>query len=384
MSEFSIIRTSARLNEIDHKLGKTPLKFYTEFLKKNVFDNIKYRSSSEDFIGRFYGEFMSYSGGDGQTLGIVLTPRHICDLFCDLLDIQATDIVLDPCCGTAGFLVAAMHHMLEKAGTDQTKRKSIKKKQLHGFELQSNMFAIAATNMILRDDGNSNIKCEDFLRQIPAQVQLKGATVGMMNPPYSQGTKADPSQYELSFVEHMLDSLTEGARAAVIVPQSSMTGKTKDEQAFKESIMKHHTLEGVITCNTDTFYGVGTNPVIAIFTAHEPHPGDKVCKFIDFRNDGYEVRAHVGLVEGDAAKDKRQHLLDVWFSRAEATSKFCVESTVTAEDEWLHAFFYFNDEIPTDTDFEKTIGDYLTFEFSMIMQNREYLFEQGDNKNAES
>lgn len=50
MSEFSIIRTSARLNEVDTKLGKTPLKFYTEFLKKNVFDNIKYRSSSEDFI----------------------------------------------------------------------------------------------------------------------------------------------------------------------------------------------------------------------------------------------------------------------------------------------------------------------------------------------
>lgn len=95
MSEFSIIRTSARLNEVDAKLGKTPLKFYTKFLKKNVFDNIKYRSSSEDFIGRFYGEFMSYSGGDGQTLGIVLTPRHICDLFCDLLNVQPSDIVLD-------------------------------------------------------------------------------------------------------------------------------------------------------------------------------------------------------------------------------------------------------------------------------------------------
>ncbi|CDE04555.1 type I restriction-modification system methyltransferase subunit [Anaerotruncus sp. CAG:390] len=383
MSEFSIIRTSARLNEVDAKLGKTPLKFYTEFLKKNVFDNIKYRSSSEDFIGRFYGEFMRYSGGDGQTLGIVLTPRHICDLFCDLLNIQTTDIVLDPCCGTAGFLVAAMHHMLEKAGADQNKRKNIKKKQLHGFELQSNMFAIAATNMILRDDGNSNIKCEDFLRQNPAQVQLKGATVGMMNPPYSQGTKSDPSQYELSFVEHLLDSLTEGARAAVIVPQSSMTGKTKDEQTFKENILKHHTLEGVITCNTDTFYGVGTNPVIAIFTAHEPHPEDKVYKFIDFRDDGYEVRAHIGLVEGDSAKDKRQHLLDVWFGRTEAASKFCVESTVKAEDEWLHSFFYFNDEIPADADFEKAIGDYLTFEFSMIMQNREYLFGQGGEENAE-
>ena len=383
MSEFAIIRTSARLNEIDSRLGKTPLKFYTEFLKKNVFDNIKYHSTSEDFIGRFYGEFMSYSGGDGQSLGIILTPRHICDLFCELLNVQANDIVLDPCCGTAGFLVAAMHHMLEKAGDSPTKRNDIKKKQLHGYELQSNMFAIAATNMILRDDGNSNIKCEDFLRQNPAEVQMKGATVGMMNPPYSQGTKADPSQYELSFVEHLLDSLTKGARAAVIVPQSSMTGKTKDEQAFKESIIKHHTLEGVITCNTDTFYGVGTNPVIAVFTAHEAHPKDKVCKFIDFRDDGYEVHAHIGLVEGDSAKDKRKHLLDVWNDKVEAPSKFCVESTVTLEDEWLHSFYYFNDEIPTDNDFEKVIGDYLTFEFSMIMQNREYLFEEEDD-DAES
>ena len=98
MSEFAIINTSARLNEIDDKLGKTPLKYYAEFLKKNVFDNIKYKSSAEDFIGRFYGEFMSYSGGDGQTLGIVLTPAHICELFCDLLDVKPDDIVLDANC----------------------------------------------------------------------------------------------------------------------------------------------------------------------------------------------------------------------------------------------------------------------------------------------
>ena len=231
------------------------------------------------------------------------------------------------------------------------------------------MFAVAAANMILRKDGNSNLECCDFLRKNPAQVQLKGATVGLMNPPYSQGTKADPEQYELSFIEHLLDSLTVGARAAVIVPQSSMTGKSKAEQAFKASIMKKHTLEGVITCNTDTFYGVGVNPAIAVFTAHEPHDADKVCKFIDFRNDGYEVRAHVGLVEGDSAKDKKQHLLDIWFDRAEAPSKFCVESTVKPEDEWLHSFYYFNDEIPTDADFEKAIGDYLTFEFSMVTQS---------------
>ena len=313
LSEFAILQTSFRLNEINETLGKTPLKYYTEFLYEHVFKNIKYQKTSEDFIGRFYGEFMSYSGGDGQTLGIILTPRHITDLMCDLVDIQPDDVVLDPTCGTAGFLIAAMHKMLSMADSEQ-QRKSIKKKQLHGFELQSNMFAVAAANMILRRDGNSNLECSDFLVKNPAQVQMKGATVGLMNPPYSQGTKADPSQYELSFIEHMLDSLT----------------------------------------------------------AHEPHPKDKICKFIDFRDDGYETRAHVGLIEGDSAKDKHQHLLDVWFRRTETPSKFCVESTVEPDDEWLHSFYYFNDEIPTDADFEKSIGDYLTFEFSMVMQNREY------------
>lgn len=377
LSEFTILQKSFRLNEVNNALGKTPLKFYTEFLYECVFRNIKYQKTSEDFIGRFYAEFMSYSGGDGQTLGIILTPRHITDLMCDLVDVMADDVVLDPTCGTAGFLIAAMHRMLSMADSD-AQRKSIKKRQLHGFELQSNMFAVAAANMILRRDGNSNLQCTDFLKLNPAQTQMKGATVGLMNPPYSQGTKtADPEQCELSFIEHLLDSLTVGARAAVIVPQSSMTGKTKAEQAFKTSIMKHHTLEGVITCNTNTFYRVGVNPVIAVFTAHEPHPKNKVCKFIDFRDDGYETRAHVGLVEGGSAKDKRQHLLDVWFGRVEAPSKFCVESTVQPDDEWLHSFYYFNDEIPTDADFEKSIGDYLTFEFSMVMQNREYLFERG-------
>lgn len=88
------------------------------------------------------------------------------------------------------------------------------------------------------------------------------------------------------------------------------------------------------------------------------------------------------IVEGDTAKDKRQHLLDVWNDIIEAPSKFCVQSTAEPTDEWLHSFYYFNDEIPTDADFEKSIGDYLTFEFSMVMQNREYLFGGDNNADA--
>lgn len=384
LNQFSIIEDSAKLNEIDSHLGKTPLRYFTEFLNKSIFQSIRYTKSSEDYLGRFYGEFMSYSGGDGQSLGIILTPKHITELFCDLANLKSDDVILDPTCGTGGFLIAAMDDMLKKATTDQEK-KDIRQNQLHGIELQDYMFTIATTNMILRGDGKSNLINDDFLKQNANQLQLKGATVGMMNPPYSQGSKNNPDLYEINFIEHLLDSLTVGARGIVIVPQSTMVGRTKYEKAAKANILKHHTLEGVITCNPNTFYGVGTNVVIAVFTAGESHPQDKEVKFIDFRDDGYIVSPHVGLVETPEAKDKKQHLLDVWFDRVEAESKFCVKSTITETDEWLHSFYYFNDEIPTDADFEKTVGDYLTFEFSMIMQNRGYLFDEnhddkGDNE----
>ena len=381
LSQFSIIKDTQVLNDIHDSikdkdgnvLGKTPLRYFTEFLNNKIYKSIKYSNSSEDYLGRFYGEFMSYSGGDGQTLGIVLTPKHITDLFCDLIDIKPDDVVIDPCSGTAGFLIAAMHHMLAQTD-DEAKQKDIRQKQLHGFELQPYMFTIATTNMILRGDGKSNLINENFLKQDPNKLQLKEATVGMMNPPYSQGSKNNSELYEIAFTEHLLDSLVEGARAIVIVPQSSVTGKTKEEQSIKANMLKKHTLEGVITLNKDTFYGVGVMPCIAIFTAGEAHPKGKECKFIDFREDGYKVSPHIGLMETEAAKDKKQHLLDVWFDRLESETKFCVKTIVEADDEWLHSFYYFNDEIPTEADFEKTIGDYLSFEFSMIMQNRGYLF----------
>lgn len=384
ISQFNVIKDSTKLNEVHSALKKTPLRYFTEFLDKKMYKTIKYSKSTEDYLGRFYGEFMRYSGGSGQSLGIVLTPRHITELFCDLLELKSTDRVFDPCCGTGGFLVAALHTMLLKTNNESEKL-NIRKNQLFGIELRPDMFTVATTNMILRGDGKSNLHCDDFLMKNPKQLQTDfRATVGMLNPPYSQGSKQDSSLYEIAFTEHLLDSLLANSRCAVIVPQSSMTGKTNEEQQIKESILKNHTLEGVIMLQKDTFYGIGVIPCIAVFTSGQPHPKDKICKFINFEDDGFKVSPHVGLLETEAAKDKKQHLLDVWFDRIEAENKFCVKTTVNAQDEWLHSFYYFNDEIPTDGDFEKTVGDYLSFEFSMIMQGRRYLFENVDSEKADS
>ena len=189
LSQFAIIKDSTKLNEKNATLGETPLKFFAKFLDEKLYKSIKFTRSAEDYLGRFYGEFMRYSGGSGQTLGIVLTPRHITELFCDLLDLKTTDRIFDPCCGTGGFLVAALHAMLSKSESDAEKQ-HIRKNQLFGIEIRPDMFTVATTNMILRGDGKSNLHCDDFLIKNPKQLQTDfRATVGMLNPPYSQGTK---------------------------------------------------------------------------------------------------------------------------------------------------------------------------------------------------
>ena len=143
----------------------------------------------------------------------------------------------------------------------------------------------------------------------------------------------------------------------------------------KKQVLEKHTLEGVITLSKETFYGVGTNPCIAVFTAHRPHSPQKYCKFVNYEDDGFVVRKHIGLVETERAKERKAHLINSWVNDAPAENNFMIKTTTKDSDEWLHSFYYFNDEIPMEADFEKAIADYLTFEFSMIAQNKGYLFD---------
>lgn len=376
LNQFLLIRDRPHLSEVSPKLGKSPLRYFAEYLQSNIMGAIQ-SNTPEDVLGRFYGEFMSYSGGNGQTLGVVLTPKHITELFADLAQLKADDKVLDPCCGTAGFLVAAMHRMLGLA-ENASDRQQIRGSRLHGIELRDDMFSIATTNMILRGDGKSNLICGDFFRQSEDELRRQNYTVGLMNPPYSQGKKKVTAELtELKFIRHLLDGLADSARCVVIVPQSVMVGKSNADKDDKRYIYDHHTLEGVITLNPNTFYGVGTNPVIAVFTAHQPHPSDKLCKFVDFKEDGYKVFPHLGLMPTGVERERKKLLLDCWFQGKSAPNSFIVRCPVKPDDEWLHSYFYFSEEIPSEADFEKAMADYLTFEFDMFVHGHGGLFLQG-------
>ena len=168
LNQFRLIQDRPHLSKPVDALGKSPLRYFAEYLHSNILNAIS-SNSPEDVLGRFYGEFIRYSGGDGQTLGVVLTPKHITELFADLLELKPADIVFDPTCGTGSFLVAALHKMLQQTA-DKKERERIKREQLFGIELREDMFSIATTNMILRGDGKSNLLCQNFFDSLCSQL----------------------------------------------------------------------------------------------------------------------------------------------------------------------------------------------------------------------
>ena len=382
LERFGFIK-SGRMSEIDTRLGKTPMRYFVEQIRGKM--GVAHEDHpSHDMLGRFYGEFVKYSGGDGKGLGIVLTPTHITELFCDLLDVSPRDRIFDPCCGTSGFLISAMNRMLP-AATDDIARSHIKQHQLHGVELQPNMFAVATTNMILRGDGKSNLRLGDFMEMSANGLRQENYTVGMMNPPYSQAKTKDTAHLsEVSFTQHLIDSMAQGGRVAVIVPQSTLAGKTVQDRQIKKEILKKHTLESVVTLNKDTFYGVGVNAAIAIFTAYIAHPKDKKVKFFNFEDDGWELYKGGLIPNEQKIKDRKKRLLDVYRGHTVASTDFVVETTIEDDDEWLHAFYYFDDLPPTEDDFRKTMTNYLTFEFSMTTSGRGHLFDESTIPSAKA
>ncbi|MCD2444343.1 SAM-dependent methyltransferase [Agromyces sp. SYSU K20354] len=384
LDRFSFIKRHVLLNRKNKDLGKTPLRHFTEILDHDVFEVVSDPSyTAFDVLGNFYGEFVKYGGSDGNSLGIVLTPHHITDLMAELIDVNGDDVVLDPTAGSGAFLIAAMRRMFDDAiaryGHEEKllteKLDEIKRFRLHGVELQDKLFAVGTTNMILRGDGKANfqrhnffdVTHEDFFPYNPERPgKLEGFTKVLMNPPYSQSKGKDTRHLsELSFIHHALSHLEVRGRLAAIAPQSAMVGKTKEDKELKARIMKEHTLDAVLTMNPDTFHGIGTHVVVVLFTAGVPHPATKKTAFIDFKDDGYKVRQHVGLVDDGRAADRRKHVLEVIKDGVADDTHFIVRSEVTATDEWQHSYFYFNDQPATYEDFYATVADFVTWQVDM-------------------
>lgn len=310
-----------------------------------------------DVVGQFYGEFLKYTGGDKKALGIVLTPRHITELFALLANVNKASKVLDICCGTGGFLISAMHRMFKSATTDEEKN-LIKKNGLIGVEQQPNMFALAASNMILRGDGKANLfQGSCFDDAITVAIKKHKCDIGMINPPYSQ---SDSDLHELRFIRHMLDCLHPGGTGIAIVP----VGCALSANSLRAEILKEHTLEAVMSMPDQLFYPVGTVTCIMVFTAHRSHASENRKTWFGYwKADGFTKTKLKGRID---LNETWPVIRDSWveaFRNREVHPGESVLQKVTAEDEWCAEAYMETDYSKiTCEEFERAVRDYTIFQ----------------------
>lgn len=309
-----------------------------------------------DVVGQFYGEFLKYTGGDKKALGIVLTPRHITELFALLANVTKTSKVLDICAGTGGFLISAMHQMMRSATTEKEKE-SIRKDRLIGIEQMPNMFTLAASNMILRGDGKANLhQSSCFDDAVTAAVKRAECTVGLLNPPYSQ---KDEDLHELYFIRHMLECLKEGGTGIVVVPMSCAVGP----HPLKAEILRQHTLEAVMSLPDELFYPVGTIPCAMIFTAGIPHEvSNRKTWFGYWKTDGFTKTKHRGRIDvQNAWPEIRAYWVEAYRNR-EVRAGESVTKQVMATDEWCAEAYMETDYSKLNqNDFEKMVRNYAIY-----------------------
>lgn len=309
-----------------------------------------------DVVGQFYGEFLKYTGGDGKGLGIVLTPKHVTELFALIANVTKDDIVVDTCAGTGGFLISAMMQMA-KTATTQAEIDSIKKQRLLGVEQRAGMYALAVSNMILRGDGKANLhQGSCFDTAITKAIKAHKPTIGLINPPYAK-SKEDLS--ELRFVEHLLDALQKGGTGVAIVPMSCATAPS----AEKRSIMEKHTLEAVMSMPPEVFYPVGVVTCIMVFTAGIPHKtSNKKSWFGYWREDGFQKVKNLGRIDRDGVwPDIRDRWISSWRNR-EVHAGESVTAKVGPEDEWVaEAYMETDYSTLTQKDLERALLDHALF-----------------------
>lgn len=347
------------------------------FIYYNIFLSIDSMAGHLDIMGEMYSEFLKYALGDGKEIGIVLTPPYITKMMATILDVNKDSKVMDLATGSAGFLISSMEMMIndaesnygKKTTASESKIENIKKTQLLGVELNAEMFTLAATNMILRGDGSSNIhKGSTFNTPEQLYTNFKANKL-LLNPPFSYDENGMP------FIAFGLDKMEKGGLGAIIIQDSAGSGKAvKTNQAM----LKKHTLKASIKMPTDLFQPMaGVQTSIYVLEAHKPHDYELPVKFIDFRNDGYK-RTTRAIQEIDKPTKRYADIIKIYKAGKSAKvevhwnlDEVYVEDFISSSGaDWNFDQHKTIDTKPSLADFKKTVNDYLAWEVSNILKQK--------------
>ena len=312
---FPFIKSLGQKGEADGQGGST----YSHHMKDalfmmptarvlaNVVDQLDgIDMADSDTKGDLYEYMLGKIATAGQN-GQFRTPRHIIRLMVDMTAPTPKDVICDPACGTAGFLVAASEHLLEHHGDtiykDAVARRHFNEGTFHGYDFDNTMLRIGSMNMLLHGVENPDIRYKDSL----AQADLTSAgddaerySLVLANPPFAgsldyESTAKDLQQVvktkktELLFLALFLRLLQPGGRAAVIVPDGVLFGSSKAHRTLRTILVEEQKLDAIVSMPSGVFKPyAGVSTAILVFTKTNSGGTDDVW-FYDMQTDGYSL-----------------------------------------------------------------------------------------------
>ncbi|OFW35621.1 MAG: DNA methyltransferase [Acidobacteria bacterium RIFCSPLOWO2_12_FULL_67_14] len=254
-----------------------------------------------DTKGDLYEYMLGKIASAGQN-GQFRTPRHIIRLMVEMTAPQPTDLICDPACGTAGFLVAAGEYLRERHPNilhDATLREHFHQRMFHGFDFDNTMLRIGSMNMLLHGVENPDIRYRDSLAQDHAGDE-EAYTLVLANPPFAgsldyENTAKDLLQIvktkktELLFLALFLRLLKPGGRAAVIVPDGVLFGSSRAHKELRRLLVEEQKLDAVVSLPGGVFKPyAGVSTAILLFTKTNSGGTDHVW-FYDVDADGWSL-----------------------------------------------------------------------------------------------
>ncbi len=324
------------------------------FLKE--IDGFTYDHSER--LGDAFEYLLSVLGSQGDA-GQFRTPRHIIDFMVDVINPQKNESVLDPACGTAGFLISAWKHILKqntsprpqgegpgvRVGDQLTpEERATLAANIHGYDISPDMVRLSLVNLYLHGFSDPHIVEYDTLTS--EERWNETADVILANPPFMSpkgGIKphkrfsVQATRSEVLFVDYMAEHLSPQGRAAIVVPEGIIFQSGTAYKKLREMLVKT-SLVAVVSLPAGVFNPYsGVKTSILILDKRLAKNCDSVL-FVKVENDGFNLGAQRRAVTGsdlpEVGRLLRTFFADAGTFESVATAHKVERTAISANPDW--------------------------------------------------
>lgn len=303
---------------------------------------------SADTRGDVYEYLLSKLATAGLN-GQFRTPRHIIRMMVEMMSPQADDVICDPACGTAGFLVSAgeflSEHRKDEVFFNQAKKDHFMNNMFRGYDMDRTMLRIAAMNMMSHGIDNPCIEYRDSLSD--QNPDKENVSLLLANPPFKGSLNADiispdltkvcsTKKTELLFIALFLRMLKLGGRCACIVPDGVLFGSSKAHKSIRRELIENQQLVAVVSMPSGVFKPyAGVSTAVLIFTKTN-HGGTDNVWFYDMKADGFSLDDKRSPIEQNDIPDvvARFKNLDAEVNRERTDQSFFVPKQEIVDNDY--------------------------------------------------